>query len=161
MDRRLIRTLTVVATLLAGCIDGAPTQGTLTLGTGEAAFEPLVDGQDVDLTAGAQGGHHLWLSMRTQGLNAGRCELHVRVWAEDDPEGAQDSWVGVRMSPAPDAVPGTLEYVGWPGLIAHPECFVERPVHFMVELTDERGAHAMDEHVVTPHSPDLGPCATP
>ena len=144
----------------AACSTGAPAEGLLTLGTGEAEFTPLVDGQDVDLTAGAQGGHHLWLSMRTEGLDPGRCELHVSVWAEDDPDNAQNSWVGVRMSPAPDGAPGTLEYIGWPGLIANPECFVEKRVHFLVEITDERGAHAMDEHVVVPHSPDLGACPT-
>jgi hypothetical protein len=147
--------------LLGGaCIGGGGVrEGTLELGTGEAEFVPLVDGQDVDLTAGAQGGHHLWLSMRSQGLASGRCELRVSVWAEDDPEGRQDSWVSVRVNPAPDGAPGTLEYIGWPGLIARPECFVERRVHFSVELTDERGARAMDERVVVPHSPDLGACA--
>jgi len=140
------------------CIGGAPAEGTLELGTGEAEFAPLVDGQDVDLAAGAQGGHHLWLSMRAEGLASGRCELHVGVWSEDDLEGRQDSWVSVRVNPAPDGAPGSLEYIGWPGLIARPECFVERPVHFLVELTDERGVHAMDERVVVPHSADLGAC---
>jgi len=156
-----MRLVIVPLLLFAGaCITGGPAEGVLELGTGEAAFEPLVDGQDVDLTAGAQGGHHLWLSMEAEGLASGRCEMHVSVWAEDDLEGRQDSWVGVRVNPAPDGAPGTLEYVGWPGLIAHPECFVERRVHFRVELTDERGAHAVDERVVVPHASGLSDCIT-
>jgi len=155
--------LSLLLTLFAfACISGGPTpEGVLELGTGEAEFVPLADGQDVDLTAGAQGGHHLWLSIRTEGLSSGRCDLHVGVWPEDDPGAQQNSWVGVRVNPAVDGAPGTLEYIGWPGLIANPECFVERRVHFQVELTDERGVHAMDERVVVPHSPDLGPCVTP
>ena len=42
----------------------------LTLGTADAEgnWLPLVDGQDVTLVEGAQGGFHVWMKIRTQGM---------------------------------------------------------------------------------------------
>ena len=58
---------------LAGCGGGDPAAGDLVveLGTGEVGFEPLADEQPVPLVAGPQGGHHVWLSLRAEGLAKG------------------------------------------------------------------------------------------
>jgi hypothetical protein len=48
------------------CAGSAPT---LALGTGEFAFEPLLDGDRIMLTNGPQGGWHLWTSGRLTGVN--------------------------------------------------------------------------------------------
>lgn len=46
----------------------APNIGTLVLGTGEARFAPLEDGQAVNLYAGIQGGHHIFGALRAFGI---------------------------------------------------------------------------------------------
>jgi len=40
----------------------------LELGKGQQAFAPLVEGEVVSLEPGPQGGHHVWLAMRSTGL---------------------------------------------------------------------------------------------
>jgi hypothetical protein len=53
-----------------GCA-GAPVEPAIDLGTGEFAFEPLVEGGEILVVHGPQGGYHLLGSVRTVGLNAG------------------------------------------------------------------------------------------
>jgi hypothetical protein len=54
--------------LLVGCASPGP--ASVALGTGWASFEPLADGQDLELVYGPQGGWHIDLSLRTTGLDA-------------------------------------------------------------------------------------------
>lgn len=44
------------------------------LGTGETAFEPIVDGQDLYYIRGPQGGYHFITSMLVQGIDAGNAD---------------------------------------------------------------------------------------
>jgi hypothetical protein len=46
--------------------NGGPPQ--VLVGSGQAAFAPLTDGQTLTLEEGPQGGHHLWISLRVKGL---------------------------------------------------------------------------------------------
>ncbi len=61
-------------------VDMAPTVGTLTLGTidvprfGDTRWVDLVDDQMVQLAPGAQGGFHVWVLYRTQGIS-GRVQV--------------------------------------------------------------------------------------
>ena len=54
--------------LLAGCTGPGTGDLLVELGTGEVGFEPLADYQEVPLVAGPQGGHHVWLSFRAEGM---------------------------------------------------------------------------------------------
>ena len=60
--------------------------GTVELGTGEAGFEPLADGDTLGWVAGPQGGFHVYGSVRTQGLSI--------ATAFTAPE---DTWADLRM----------------------------------------------------------------
>ncbi|WP_437928307.1 hypothetical protein WMF37_03450 [Sorangium sp. So ce291] len=40
----------------------------IVIGQGERAFAPLADGEVVPIEAGPQGGHHVWLALRVEGL---------------------------------------------------------------------------------------------
>lgn len=42
------------------------TPGAITVGTGESAYEPLVDGVDLAMDKGGQGGWHFWLALSVQ-----------------------------------------------------------------------------------------------
>ena len=139
--RSLRLTLALVACL--GCDDdSAPEPATLELGTGSWRFDPLTDGQQVELVRGAQGGWHIWLSLKTQGVALG-----------DEPV-----LVDIRMQPADESLPAqataiTLlfdakdddryELVGYTGIVSEPACWVEKLVRIQVslpahDLEDER-----------------------
>ncbi len=60
-----------VALLLASC---EPAEPAVELGTGLYAFEPLVEGEPIEVVFGPQGGYHLEGSIRVQGLQAGDAE---------------------------------------------------------------------------------------
>ena len=61
--------LLALAAFLAACTDsGLPG---VELGTGEIAFEPISEGQALELIRGPQGGYHFLVSIRTKNLVGG------------------------------------------------------------------------------------------
>lgn len=75
MNRLRLLAAALLATVGSGCGTGAepPDMGhsaAMTLGTADASgqFAPLVDGQDVTLVEGAQGGFHVWMKFRVAGM---------------------------------------------------------------------------------------------
>src|SRR4029434_4969109 len=69
--------LTLLAMLATGCSMDAVSQPAVELGTGESHFEELIDGQDVTLIHGPQGGWHVWMSLRAQEIDPMRVGLRV------------------------------------------------------------------------------------
>jgi hypothetical protein len=84
-------TVLVGATFVA-CTDGGGTSTTgetgdtlgacelpfgVELGTGQSTFEPLADGDPLELTYGEQGGWHLWTSAKLQGLTGPELAFHA------------------------------------------------------------------------------------
>lgn len=63
------------------CEDAAAIPGVLDVGTGESAFEPIADGDEVQVSWGSQGGKHVYGSLRAEGLLL----PVVRLSADDDP----------------------------------------------------------------------------
>ena len=134
-----MRSLGLTLALLAclGCgEESAHEPATLELGTGSWRFDPLTDGQQVELVRGAQGGWHIWLSLRTQGVVLG-----------DEPV-----LVDLRMQPADGSLPSqktaiTLvfdakeddryELVGYTGIVSEPSCWVEKLVRVQVSLPSQ------------------------
>ncbi len=55
----------LLALLAAGCGPGG--DGAPELALEDDGFAPLVDGQEVSLVAGAQGGFHVWMNVRVHG----------------------------------------------------------------------------------------------
>lgn len=114
------------------------------LGTGTARFEPLVDGQTLAMVRGAQGGWHLWVSIRSYGLDADAGRLTLRKGLEG---GTPDSdSVGVRFDPVrPD---GSRDYLGWPAVLADPSCAVGNRIQLVAELVTSTGQRLTDEVVI-------------
>lgn len=52
----------------ATCEAAAETEGVLEIGTGEADFEPLADGDALQVHWGPQGGQHVYGALRAEGL---------------------------------------------------------------------------------------------
>ena len=144
---------------LAGCGGGDPAAGDLVveLGTGEVGFEPLADEQPVPLVAGPQGGHHVWLSLRAEGLASERALMVIDAipLVDGEPPPARAP-VRIFMEPMPD---GRMEYIGWPAQLDAPACLVGQRLSVRVTLTDSEGRRGSDERIVVPQeSPLLGTC---
>jgi hypothetical protein len=63
----------LVLVLLAGCGDMTPPAG-----EARVVLGGVTDGQDATLVPGAQGGFHVWLTLRVDGLSS----RHVRIYRE-------------------------------------------------------------------------------
>ena len=82
---------TVTATLAAcesssyfqldGCV--VRSQGQLVLGTGIDVFEPLSEEQELSLTAGFQGGYHIYGSLRLPKASAGPARIAINLCQDD------------------------------------------------------------------------------
>ncbi len=144
--------------MLAAC--SGPSGGDLfvELGTGEVGYEPLADYQEVPLVAGPQGGHHVWLSFRTEGLPTDNALFEVdAVPLTNGEPPPRRSPVRVTMTPLDSEM---HEMVGWPAQLDQPECLVGVPLSVRITITDSRGRSASDERIVVPlDDPLLGECA--
>ncbi len=141
-----------------------PIETQLVIGTGEAEFETLRSGDHLELHAGTQGGHHVWLSMRAQGL---------------DPDGIRMVLEVIPTEPAPTAksellldftsIPGSadlgaeagptdewVEFVGWPARVLAPECAAGQRVELRLSLEDRHGRTAHGSSAVIADPPKAG-----
>ncbi len=150
---------------LACCGGGSDTPAVsveLVLGTGEANFEPFMPGDPLELYAGTQGGHHVWLSVRVEGLEPEGILFQLDV---DPTPPAPPALTEVQLDFVPVAgQANTYELVGWPARVLAPECVVGHPVTLTVRLEDTQGRVAMAETQVTPTAPQNGfskPCESP
>ena len=103
----------LLLTLLLGCGPGSSepdgtakphVQPDIVMGTGEWDWEPIEDGQEIDVIQGPQGGFHLLGCVRVAGITAGNAD---DLSAADNP--TTTFWViheGVDLSPASVFVQG-------------------------------------------------------
>lgn len=128
------------------------------LGTGEVAFEGLEGGERLPLVAGPQGGHHVWVSFRAQGLESARAFLTIDAIPLTSTEPPpRRSPVRVQMSRAGEG----FEYVGWPAQLDDPGCLVGERVILRITLEDEGGRSGSDEReIVVGDGPLVPPCAS-
>ncbi|WP_434046707.1 MULTISPECIES: hypothetical protein [Sorangium] len=150
--------LVVLLALAPGCAGGdePPAQGVAELGTGEWQFEPLADGQEVELAHGAQGGWHLWTSVRTLGLEPEGVELEVTTTVIGDPSSATTSRGRIELTELED---GRCEFIGWPAVLGEPACAIGQPLRIRGVVTDARGTVATGERLVRPRWDSDEACA--
>ena len=104
------------------------------MGTGTWRFEPLSDGDEVQLVRGAQGGWHMWLALRTN-LDQTAVDLTITTQLADESREAQVADVDVRLLP-PNTV-GDRLLLGQPSILNDPGCYVDQLVRVHVVM---RGA---------------------
>ena len=119
------------------------------VGTGELAFVPIADGDDAELHAGAQGGWHLWVSVRAYAFGE-QARLGTRIEPLDWEGPVQE---GSRPVPLERAEDGVRTFVGSPAVLSYASCFVGRPTRLTLTLSDESGRLATDERIVVPQAP--------
>lgn len=120
------------------------------LGAGELDFTPLRADDALPYVAGAQGGHHVFISLRMQGLDPKRVHLRVTTAIEGRADRVLTREGRVNFAPEHDRSdasdlddtgaegPSTQRYVyaGWPAQILMAPCHVDEHVHLEVMLTD-------------------------
>lgn len=107
----------------------------------DGAFLPLVDGQDVPLIEGAQGGFHVWMKYRLSGLDEPRHFLvEKRAWRESDGK------LVLRAMGSVDAGTGDWELPEAMPMFMCPSPIglrvVDETIVFQVTLTDEEAGAA-------------------
>jgi hypothetical protein len=138
-----------LAISLAGC-SAAVGEGVAELGTGEAEFEPLAEGQEVPIIHGAQGGYHVWLSAQVLGLGAQRVAMTIETRRADGTLPPETSNVVIPLSPSAETA-GMRELVGWPAILADPDAVAGAPLHVSIRFVDPvTGVTAFDERTILP-----------
>jgi hypothetical protein len=125
-------------------IDGPPG---IELGTGEYAYEPVEDGQDIPLIHGPQGGYHVWVGLRMRDMNPNGMRLDTAVELADTatPVG-RPLFFRFTMFRGES---GEFEYAGLPEQLEPAE--VEgRAIRIEVVATDRGGRTATDAMIAIP-----------
>ena len=147
----LVLTLVVVLGSVAGCASepvDEPDAVVLELGTGAWRFEPLEDGQRVDLIRGAQGGWHVWTSVRSAGFAPDDALLELETQIADESMPAIETSVQIHLEPL-DSM-GRRSYIGWPNQLVNPGCLVDQLLRIRATLSDSSGTIATDERMIVP-----------
>jgi hypothetical protein len=69
--------------LFASACEGGEASPRAEVGTGYDTFTPVAPESLVTVVCGTQGGQHIWLSVRTQGLNAESAHVTLRIRFDD------------------------------------------------------------------------------
>jgi hypothetical protein len=133
--------------------DGA----TFELGTGDTAFEPLVEDQDLAITPGPQGGCHFWLAVRTAGFAQRRFKIQYEVFFADSSTTTMSrSTFTVRLRQVPE-MPDLCEQVGVTAFLIEPWRFEDRSVRIDVNVTDDEGRTDSESRTVVARWPSSLP----
>ena len=137
------------AAALAGCATVEPVEpgeASLELGTGSWRFEPLEDGETLELVRGAQGGWHVWLSVRVEGMAGEPPPLRFTMQPSDESRGADSFEVALRFDPPRED--GARQLVGYTGIVSDPACLVGELLRVEVEMPGPDGAMLRSERDV-------------
>lgn len=148
------------ASIMAGPDAGAPAL-VVELGTGERSFEALAEGDVLPLTAGSQGGHHVWVSLRVRDAEPGLFTIFVRAQLVDLEDGTLGGRGRVRMeranTDAGDAgdAGDAVQYAGWPAQLARPDCAGDYALRIVANVESPDGRRGGDERTVQVHAADV------
>jgi len=148
---RTIATLLVLGLAACGCAAAAPDPiepegAALELGTGTWRFEPVEDGDEVPMIHGAQGGWHLWVAVRTDGMESRTGRLEIELQPADESSPPQTTSLGVQLDP-PDAE-GRMSYLGWPAILPDPACATGTMQRIRATFTTSSGERVTSERYV-------------
>ena len=104
---------------------------------------------EVELVHGAQGGWHVWVSMRVAGLDPERVQMELVTEIEGMSGSREPSNVRLDLLPIQDE-PGMFRFIGWPAILSRPGCAAGQRVSLAVTLIDGEGRTATDSCVVVP-----------
>jgi hypothetical protein len=120
---------------------------TLELGTGSWQFEAIEDGQDVELVHGAQGGWHMWISLKVRNAAVDHATVQLAMQPADESRPREQVMVQLPFDP-PDEQ-GACKLIGYTGIVNDPSCWVGELVRVEATVTTDDGTVLSDEHEVT------------
>ena len=136
--------------LLGACaapVDDVPHEASLELGTGSWRFESLADGQEVELVRGAQGGWHVWVSLRVRGVDAQNPRVTLVMQPADESRPPSEVELVANLDPADDE--GYRDFIGFPRVLDDPSCLVGEMVRIEARIDmGAEGVMASDRYVV-------------
>lgn len=138
-----MRTRSTLPVLLAlglavGCADAPPDEeAALELGTGSWRFEPLEDGQEVELVRGAQGGWHVWMSLRVRGMAGEPPPIRLTMQPADESRPIEETEVALPFDPPRED--GWRQLVGYTGVVDDPSCAVGELMRIGVSMPMDDG----------------------
>lgn len=119
------------------------------LGTGSWRFEPIEDGAQLDMVHGAQGGWHVWLAFRVDGIDDEDL-LFVTTETQLGDESRAPHVTRTRVPfEAPD-IEGHRVFVGWTEILDDPSCMLGAPLRVKATLELPDGSTLTDERYITP-----------
>jgi hypothetical protein len=159
------RALLIVLTLFGlGCAASAdpdpdpdPEDAVLELGTGTARFELVADGDEVPMIRGAQGGWHVWVSVRIEGMDVDLASLTLEHQPADESEPAQITSSGAMFDPADSE--GRRSSLGWAAIFSDPSCSVGRLHRIRATVTTATGERISIEREIIPSAGTFPPPA--
>jgi hypothetical protein len=119
-----------------------PGLATLELGTGSWRFEPLEDGQNVELVHGAQGGWHIWISLKVSGAAVDQPTVTLSMEPVDASRPAQDTSLPLAFDPPNEQ--GESKLIGFTGILNDPSCLVGELIRVRASLTTVDGEELSD-----------------
>ncbi|MGE0786190.1 MAG: hypothetical protein AB7S26_10910 [Sandaracinaceae bacterium] len=144
---KLAPSTVLAAVVLVGCAASEPpVPASLELGTGSWRFEPLTDGDTVPLIHGAQGGYHMWTSVRVPGVDTESLQLTIELQPADESAPVQRDDLGVFLEPPDDE--GVRSAVGLTAIFNDPGCAVGALYRVKVSTTLDDGTILSDERDV-------------
>lgn len=113
------------------------------LGTGTWRFEPVADGDTLELVRGAQGGWHLWISARVRNPEPG-APMNLRVTFANM---ERPPLHNISLTPTfdPPNSSGYSNFLGWTAQLSDPACAVGELVR--IYATYELGGQLLEDEV--------------
>ena len=129
---------------------------TFELGTGALAFTPLIEGQELRMASGPQGGCHLWLAFLTDGYAERLFQIEYDLQYADTGAEIIRSRQSVRLAPA-EGSPGRCTYAGFTAFLIQPWNVEDQRVRIAVTATDDLGRSGMALRTVLARWPEEVP----
>ena len=117
------------------------------VGTGFSTFEAVTDGEPVDVTAGPQGGFHIWTAVvvKDAQLDSVQIALSAR-FADDESLAGRPSRVAVPLVP----LNGMREHAGMTNFVNDPGAVRGKRIVLRAEVTAADGRAGTAECIVVP-----------
>ncbi len=109
---------------LAGCatdVQDVDHPASVELGAGSWRFETITDGQELELIRGAQGGWHVWISVRTRGM-VEQPVIAFELQPADESRAPVETIVRANLDP--ENVDGYRDLIGHTQIVDEPSCMV-------------------------------------
>lgn len=141
----------IALSLLAACgpshgdLDAGPPA--LELGTGEASFAPLEDGETLDLVRGCQGSQHVWVALRARGIERRGPVVDLSLTRDSDDWTVSQTFT-VRVTFDESSEAPYVERHGLTLVVPEPDLALGEDLTLHATVTDRNGVTISDERPV-------------